>query len=239
MVIAAESRGLDEKGVPDENACKVTVLGGETLFFATGTVDISVHRGTAWDAHEVAQTVYKSAQKRDAEALSTAWGEMALQWFNGQAESDVKVVADPDGGLVTGGFISFGIRGTPDAYARAIHYSAAAHQFSNQPSSWSPGQVGIAGVGREQVSEFLANKTPRALKAHAVVEASITGVDPKRDSVLVRTAVQFVIDNVTGVDKTRVGGPIDVAIIRQSGGIEWVSRKKECYKMDNPPVCGR
>jgi hypothetical protein len=91
-------------------------------------------------------------------------------------------------------------------------------------------------VGREQVSEFLADKTLRASKAHATLEPSTTGVDPKRDSLLVKAAVQFVIDNVTGVDRTKVGGPIDVAIMRKSGGIEWISRKKECYKTDILPV---
>jgi hypothetical protein len=56
------------------------------------------------------------------------------------------------------------------------------------------------------------------------------------DSDIARKAIQFAMDNGTEADKAALSGPIDIAILRRSGKIEWVERKKECYQQDQAPL---
>ena len=84
-----------------------------------------------------------------------------------------------------------------------------------------------------EIEEFFAEKTRRAMRAFSSVETlHRVGVNSRVDAKLARKAIQFAIANATGKDKNTIGGPIDVAILRKNGTIEWVSRKRACYTLD-------
>lgn len=57
------------------------------------------------------------------------------------------------------------------------------------------------------------------------------GEDQSYDIEFVKKAVQFVIDNASDKYK-QVRGPIDVAVIRRFGGINWIQRKPRRYSED-------
>ncbi len=242
VVIAAESRRVgEEKGKKIEplnnDDCKVIALGGDTLFYETGNASVPiVYRGKPWNSESVARLVYKAAKNRNAQALSIDWGNRALEWWFVQPEADLKWSADPEGGLVNGGFINFDQSGNPSVFGQTLYYLAATRQLSRKPTTQAPGQIGVSGVGRDLVHEFVEGKTLRAARAYGILRPSDVSTDLTKDTDFVRKAVQFVIDNETGIDKIAVGGPIDVAVIRRFAGVDWVSRKKECYTLDLQPT---
>jgi hypothetical protein len=240
IVVAADSREVDEADRPiDDKSCKIVALGGDTLFFETGTPLIIVRRGKSWNAQDVARAVYKESTRRDARNLSIAWGDRALSWFDAQSETDLKSVSEPRGGIITGGFINFKAGGKPSIQTQEVTFSARNHTLTRRLASEPPalGQVMFSGVGKHLIEEFFAGKTGRATRAFSSVETEhLVGVKSWVDARLARRAIQFAIANETGEDKNTIGGPIDVAILRKNGAIEWVSRKKACYALDEVPA---
>ena len=236
IVVAADSREVDESDTPiDDKSCKVIALGGNTLFFETGTPLIIVRRGKSWNAQDVARAVYRESKKRDARDLSITWGDRALSWFDAQSEADLKSVSEAKGGIITGGFINFKEGKNPSIQTQEITFSARNHTLTRGLASEPPalGQVMFSGVGKNLIEEFFAGKTLRALRAFSSVETvHRVGVNSRVDARLARKAIQFAIANETGRDKNTIGGPIDVAILRKDGTIEWISRKKACYALD-------
>ena len=236
IVVAADSREVDESDRPiDDKSCKVIALGGDTLFFETGTPLIIVRRGKSWNAQDVARAVYRESTRRDARDLSIAWGDRALSWFDAQSEADLRSVSEAKGGIITGGFIDFKEGGNPSIQTQEITFSARNHTLTRGLASEPPalGQVMFSGVGKTLIEEFFAEKTGRALRAFSSVETEhLVGVKSWVDARLARRAIQFAITNETGKDRNTIGGPIDVAILRRNGAIEWVSRKKACYAFD-------
>jgi hypothetical protein len=96
--------------------------------------------------------------------------------------------------------------------------------------------MGIAGIHPELVIEFEKAETPRALKAYGTLKTHNVAKEVSYDIEFLKKAVQFVIDNVSEKEKIGVHGPIDVVVVRRMGGIEWVSRKPNCYSQDFPPT---
>jgi hypothetical protein len=236
VVVAADSREVDESDRPiDDESCKVIALGGDTLFFETGTPLIIVRRGKSWNAQDVARAVYRESNKRDARNLSIAWGDRALSWFDAQSEADLKSVSEARGGIITGGFVNFKEGRNPSIQTQEITFSARNHTLTRGLASEPPalGQVMFSGVGKNLIEEFFAGKTRRAIRAFSSVETlHRVGVNSQVDAKLARKAIQFAIANETGKEKNTIGGRIDVAILRKNGTIEWVSRKRACYTLD-------
>jgi hypothetical protein len=240
VVVAAESRhaAVPAYGSPaDDRACKIVELGRDTLFFDTGYDHININPGKPWDATSVARHVYRQSPKRDPVDLVTAWGNNAIRWFNLLAWKDLQSITYKGGGLVTGGFVSFDDHGSLSAQDRTIY--AADHKIFMRPDHQSivSGQVSTFGMVPQLVREFFDQKTKRAVDAvDPILKTRRLLVDPSTDADAARNAIQFAIDNLSGEDRGKLGGPIDVAIIRKDRTIEWVSRKAECYKMDQNPV---
>jgi hypothetical protein len=93
--------------------------------------------------------------------------------------------------------------------------------------------MGVSGIATNLVREFTEGKTARAVAAFGPVgTVRLIAVDPMLDVEFSKKAIQFAIDNSTGIEKAGLGGPIDVAILRKGQGIEWVGRKNLCYQMD-------
>jgi len=236
-VVAAESRQVDISGnVLNDHACKIISLGEDTLFFETGAALIGVQKGESWDALSVARASYRESKKRDAQALSTAWGNVALNWFYGKNREDLRTSREAqDGRIVTGGFVEFESDGSPSVQNQTIFYLDDTKQLRRHPDGAppGPGQITISGVALGLVQEFFDGKTERAVEAFGPIGmVRLIAVDPTTDSTLAKKAIQFAIDNSTGKEKEALGGPIDVAIIHKNRMIEWVSRKKECYEQD-------
>jgi hypothetical protein len=239
VAVGSESRNLDKNLKPiDDRACKVISLGKSTVFFETGSSIIGVLRGTNWDARTIARTAYRRAKVRDSESLSVAWGNLGLRWFYGQPVVDLKSIADPeDGGIVTGGFVNFVKNDGQPLRVQSVFYSEATNSIGRRPQTppTGLGKVFVAGTAKELVAEFFEGKTIRAQTAFGPLgKMRRIGEDPNVDSELVRKAIQFAMDNSTGQDHTALGGPIDIAIVRSNKTVEWVSRKQECYKQDEP-----
>jgi hypothetical protein len=239
VVVAAESRNVDpitKQG--DDSACKIVALGTDTLFFETGVLDIKVRQGEPWDAVALAHAVYQQSKHRDADGLSLAWGERAVSWFRQQPDSDLKAVADPDGGIVTGGFANFAKNGGLSVEGRTVVYSTESHMVEPKPfNSGESGQIEGYGLDQELVQEFFDGRTLRGVQAFGPIGAPrLIAMDPGLDAEVAGKAIQFAIDNATGKDKKLLGGPIDVAILRKDAQVEWRQRKSECFQKDLAPT---
>jgi len=236
IVVAAESRQLDRDGKPlDDRGCKIVALGRETLFFVTGFYRIQSGSGKPWNAIDVAGAVYRESQNHDALKLSEAWGDKAIHWLYPLPRQELEALTRKTDRIVTGGFINFDGNGIPSVHYQKLGYVRDESNVIMRPGSESvlPGQVFASGNGQELVTEFLEAKTKRALDALAPNDVSrLASDDPAVSSNLVRKAIQFAIDYTTGQEKGTLGAPIDIAVLRKNRVIEWVSRKKECYKLD-------
>jgi hypothetical protein len=230
VVLAADSRDFNLiTRESDDKVCKVIAL-DDTLFLNSGDVRLRTRLGDPWESLQIAKEIYKTSKDHGAQALSIGWANRAMAWFGGQNPSDVQLMMQPDGGLVTGGFINFDLNKNPAVFAQSLHFDSVTRQPLINTTSQL--QIGIAGIQRELVQEFIKAETPRALKAYETLKSHNVGKGLPYDREFVRQAVQFVIDNVTGKEKFLVHGPIDVVVIRRFGGIDWIHRKDECYKED-------
>jgi len=236
IIVAAESREIDRNGKPlDDRGCKVITLGKDTLFFTTGSYRVAARSGEPWNALKVAGAVYKESKKRDALSLSNAWGKKALQWFSLQTKQDLEGLTEKTDRFVTGGFVNFMGDGIPSVQYQVLGYSRTEQGPFRRPGieTVNPGQVWAMGNGQELLTEFLDGKTKRAVEALGPNDVlRFASADPAMGSNLARKAIEFAVDNTTGAEKSSLGGPIDIAILRKNGTIEWVSRKRECYKID-------
>lgn len=236
VVAAAESRQLDRDGKPlDDRGCKIVALGQETLFFVTGFYRIQSGSGEPWNAINVAGAVYRESQNHDALNLSEAWGDRSIHWLYPLPRQELEALTQKTDRIVTGGFINFDENGIPSVHYQKLGYVRDESNLIRRPRSESvlPGQVWAMGNGQELVTEFLEAKTKRAINALAPNDVSrLASDDPGISSNLVRKAIQFAVDYTTGQEKGTLGTPIDIAVLRKNRRIEWVSRKKECYKLD-------
>jgi len=240
VVLAADSRDLADVRDPkfayvktNDRVCKAIAL-GDTLFFNSGAVLIGAYQGKPWwRSLQTARDTYKASNDHGAESLSIAWGNRALAWFYDQQNpSDLQSLTDPNGGIVTGGFINFDSNENPGSFEQIVSFNAVTRQLSRHPMSQAKGQFGIVGLHPELVVEFEEAKTSRALRAYGTLKIHNVTKDLDYDIVFVQKAVQFVIDNVSDKEKEGVHGPIDVVVLRRSGGIRWVTRKPNCYSQD-------
>ncbi|HWW13079.1 MAG TPA: hypothetical protein VN310_00340 [Candidatus Dormibacteraeota bacterium] len=239
VVIGAESRNVDfHLNVLDDHTCKIISLGGDTLFYETGDSIIGVAGRRLWDSKAVARAVYNSSQKRDTLTLSTIWVTRAYNWFHAEPEQRLQVEAAADESIVIGGFINFDATGTASIHFAKLSYDAARGDLPPQPSSTGLGVVGSAGVGADLVAEFVAGKTPRALKAigRPMGMKRQIGVDSTEDIENVKKAINFVMNNLPSDERKVLGGPIDIAVIRNDGTIRWINRKPSCSKEDKKPA---
>lgn len=236
VVMAAESRKSTQSGKPiDNKSCKVITLGGDTLFFEAGTPFIAVGNGEGWDAWAMARAVYARAKKRDALSLSRKWGDAALRWFQAQSVANLKSVSDENGGIVTGGFANFKETGSPPVRTQAITFSGTAHSVSRGEAAEPPAPGGVlhAGVADAQMKEFFLSYTERVRQVFASLGLNRNiGSDATMDATVAASAIRFAMDNTTGEEKGEIGGPIDVAILRRGGAVQWVHRKDDCYQQD-------
>jgi len=237
VVTAAESRntnGLDYSAV-DNDACKIISLNGKTLFFETGESEYRSQHGDSWDARSVARAVYSKSRGGDAHGLSLAWINSARDWFAQLPVAEMRSVTsvfDGDIGKIgTGGFVAFDTNGTPVVDSQSLYYSFANKTFSVRPefASPSPGQFAGSGLGLDLVTEYLMMQSPRAMFARG---SDSIGRDPAVDSRVAAGAIRFAEDHFEGPEKSQLGGPIDVALLRKNQTIEWVSRKNGCYQYD-------
>jgi hypothetical protein len=240
VVVGAESRTADsENKFINDTACKILSLGGDTLFYETGTERTGVYGGKSWTAASTARNVYKSSLKRDALSLSAEWRRRALRWFDSLPEEELRShTRRTNGILVNDGFINFDSGGSLSVHSVEIVYNALSHRLDVQSTSQGPGETGISGVALDLVTEFLLEKTDRAIRAFGPIGAPRfpRGVDQKADVTLIQKAIKFAMDNATGDDKSDLGGDIDVAIIHKDRTIEWVARKPLCNQQDLKPT---
>jgi len=233
VVLAADSREFDAMGKlkPSDRACKVIAL-DNTVFFNSGNVLSRTYRGKPWRSLQAAREIYIASKDRQAEPLSIAWGNEAMTFFYRLSVTELRSLATADGAIVTGGFINFDLNRNPAAFSQTLYFKAEPAQLSRKPDSQAKGQIGVSGIHPELVVEFIKAESPRAVKAYGTLMIHKAAPDLSYDIEFVKKAVQFVVDNVSGEDKERVHGPIDVVVLRRFGGIDWVTRKPSCYTQD-------
>ena len=88
----------------------------------------------------------------------------------------------------------------------------------------------LGGTGAGGVSEFLANDTSRANKAHTAFERDFRHMSfADRYPAVMYAAVQAA---VSWGDKETVGGEVDEVVLSRDEHLHWVHRKPGCYMQD-------
>jgi hypothetical protein len=237
VVIAAESRNTSghTHAPANDDACKIIGLDAKTLFFETGESEYRSQHGDLWDSRAVARTVYLKSRHHDPDALSLAWMSAARSWFARLPYTEMPSVTVPSAEDIrkigTGGFVAFSAEGVPVVEGRSLYYSFEARTFSEKPefTSPKPGQAAVSGLASGLVDEFLTLMSPRAKVARG---SDFVGIDAATDARIAKNAIEFAEYLSAEPEKSQLGGPIDVAILRKRGTIEWASRKNECYRED-------
>lgn len=236
VALAADSRNFDSIAHrTNDEACKVIVLGADTLFYESSTATVGDQRGLViWSSQATAREVYRASTDRSGSVLARAWGRRTEEWFANHkwALTGAAVVAN-------GAFIRFDRSRKPTVFSESLLYDSQSHGLSLRQPITAPdasGEIGKAGDHQELVAEFVDAQTPRALKAYGTLGIHQAGTSLAYDTQFVRMAVQFVIDNVSGSGRQMVHGPIDVVVLRPVGGVDWEMRKRSCFGSDLGPT---
>lgn len=244
VVLAAESRSnikkLKTQVSSGEQACKIISLNGDTLFYETGASSLESRGRESWSSPGTARAVYKQSKTHDATTLSLYWGQRAFEWFDLAKREDLQSISEAtEGRIAIGGFVNF-TNGRLSLEAETISYDKGHRSITRRPFDKPPksGYFFTVGAATGLVKEFMDAETDRAIKAFQPEHAPgrLIGFDSGKDAEIIGKAVKFAIDYATGSDRSDIGGPIDIAILRRNEAVEWVRRKTNCYEMDLKPV---
>jgi hypothetical protein len=231
IAIASDSRGTDESGNISDDQCKVTELGGQSLFAFSG-LDVK-REPRACDLAKMAVharasvSIGRLPSTEEAAWIGNDWGsrirsallELTIQ----------RVVANIESDTVTQGFFAVrGIAGILQLAEARLTYDKASNDIS--VGSWAiplTQEVKMYGSGLTAVfQEFITErKTPRArcecdnwkrlvfdpAEYHARLADWIVALTLKYEE-----------------RKTEIGGPVDIAELSVNSPVHWIRRKESC-----------
>ncbi len=229
VVVGADSRTVDlNENYLNDSACKLIALGRDTIFFDTGISQFRLPRSKkTWSGFASAGRIYSTLKIRSGSDLTEAWAKEASMMFSSFSPSMLKTMAyGPHGTLSSAGFIAFSDQGVLSTFVTEIYLNDM-HKVQYDPMAQAhQGQLGYSGVGIESAQEFFARKTFRATTAYG--PNLKRHQDAMTDAGLIKKAIEFVESNGSERDKRYIGGPTDIAIIRNNHTIEWMNRKPAC-----------
>lgn len=235
IIVAADSREAEirQATASDDLACKITPLGTQAFFFNTGLADIQLgFSNKVVRAGDLAREVFTELQP-----VSGDYGlvRMTAQWGERVREAMGHHVSQGNGQIITEAVFASADGQALRAYdlliVQVVIPGAGNSQIGVSSTNLYDRSNSIALFGMEEVygfvSEFLANRTPRAIAANKkFTEAFSATGDRDHEPNRLRSAIESAIEWAPA--SRFIGGPVDVLVLDRTGGIRWVKRKANC-----------
>lgn len=241
IAVAADSRSHNATTYVD-NRCKISALGNELIFAASGKTGYGQLNGTrlVWDAHAIAHEKFRQLDRKHTKTLplklATSWGnevkkKLQTDLINDRAETISGANGDRLTAAIFAAFNSNGISiitGQVTYRFRDNGKPVTAFTITNKIERPIAVFIGDA----EIADEFNANATSRAAqwRDEANIEAT-----KAQDSVaflaikIVGLSIEFQpVKIINGNMMHTIGGPIDALRLIHGQGIEWIQRKANC-----------
>jgi hypothetical protein len=243
IVVAADSRmHVASTHQKFDNRCKVTALGNELIFAASGTTyAFSRDGGIVWDVHTIARDVFVRLSKKIAKEpmplrLANAWGDQVKEKLNADLMRNPQETLQGayENTLVSAIFAGF-YEGSPLVVVGEFTFKTASTGQIETEFSFFDVAKGPTWemIGNTDIAyELFEGRSSRAHQWSQDVNARIPkDGDPLAFKII--DAVRFSMENYPLVkigDEMfqPIGGPIDAVRLKRKGGIEWIQRKQNC-----------
>ena len=217
-------------------------LGSGLLFIETGNVSIfSVKRGKLWDATPIAYRILKEASDgHEAARIVESWGvkvESELNILLSSEAANFVPEVKPGDSFVKGVFVSASNDGRFHAFNVPIIFAPEKDipHFTHRSEPITPSPGGgiyvITTTYSPEISELIANQTPRAVQVNKLWIATVKGEPVEnREAARLEIYIEAAID---WSKDSEVGGPVDLLALRSDGSLRWHKRKKNCTFEEN------
>jgi hypothetical protein len=242
IAVATDSKIVEENTRNEKTTCKITTLGGKSVFAFTGMTFLqsTIHPELLWDAHAQALAAFQTARSLRVHtdpdflvAVAQEWAQNANKALSRMTMIDadwfwrhIRSYADRHWRAFFGGFDDAGkigiveVRTTLDEVARTLGYEVSSYEENQETRFFAIGQTQVA-------AEFILLKTARAKKEYSLWDGTVRGKSSvqrasSRTIDLVRLSIKYLPADAG------VGPPIQALILESMKPIRWVSGKECC-----------
>ncbi|MGA9390873.1 MAG: hypothetical protein WBV69_10545 [Candidatus Sulfotelmatobacter sp.] len=240
IIIAADSRSVDEGKVPTDNDCKITALSNKLFFSASGrTHDVTLGM-LGWDATDQARQALAAVSTHApigtfTQAMAIEWAQLIGQNISHNIRQQEYDSLIPRHVYIAGIFAGLG----PNVDLQGTHIRVDRGESSRPierhmiyttpvelPLSDTMGYLSLSGQ-TEILNEFIGTGSARAK-----IERAITLKESKRwpifdsDARMVIRLTELVIKYWNHPELAH--GPVDAVEIDKGGSVRWIQRKPNC-----------
>jgi hypothetical protein len=242
IIIAADSRELVEHKEPNNHACKIVALGPRLLFAESGITGIN-HAKEApdnWTGSKEAARAFSLFENSKSQAdvldqLSNDWVKAMKERFARMLRLDQQLGVRQYGtenGLTRAVFVGLAKNGQIVVRELGIFFDRAVFEKSGDVKLWATNelwditdQVQYKAMGHIKIAdEFAHAASSRGLLDAQYWKSKMTETGSEE----MYAAHLVEITEIYGPEEWGVGGPVDVAEMLPSKGLQWVRRKPGC-----------
>jgi len=245
IMVAADSRGFNENGPPDDCECKIAALGKYTIYAAAGNVNYTTLLGDEWsswkssdDAREAYRSLISQEGKPDfVNLVAEEWDRRLVHHWSlvyKRKPKDVVKYSRIDGILVRGFFGGTDPSGTK-LVALFTNITFDPNRFqpvaATEPAENESGNFWTMGLS-EVVYEFFIPQSDRA-RLERTDRRKMLGSNPLDADIweiawLVQLQITYHIPEGGLTAISEVGGSVDALKLQKGKGVQWFRRKSNC-----------
>jgi hypothetical protein len=239
IIMAADSRGLEENGTHRDDMCKITALSDKFLFSAIGRFFDKTRGVAGWDATAQAKEAFAVTSKRPpvpghenafAGDLADEWAQIIGNNIAVHIRPTELASLKPNAMYLTGIFAGIGSTGAVQFASAQIHRRADAPGFFSPPIKEPPIPdtltYAVFGGDFPIFLEFYEATSKRA-KAEKIITTKQSKKWPFYDADA-RLVMRYVELMIKYVERPGLGGPIDAVEINKGSLLRWIQRKPNC-----------
>jgi hypothetical protein len=243
IILAADSRGMTDRGGHTDDDCKLLIFGKNIIFASTGEahLEVTAPYKAVWDARAAARrSIARLSQKKDtqardvANALASSWAKAAVDFFqsvmNYGGKDDFVSLSIHADQIVEGIFAVRGINGSLivshvlislDPMKSIPTIISTSTLLQAPPEHWS-----VLGYSTVAANYIPQPKNELALLRFHKWQNSVVSKSLDEQKILYAAQVaQWTIDS----GFSEVGGVVDEAVL-DNNGTRWVRRKSNCQE---------
>jgi hypothetical protein len=238
IIMAADSRAVDEGKAPQDDQCKITILGNKFLFATTGRTSDSNSGVVGWDAVVQARQAFAEVANRPPSNHTFAY-DVADRWavlmrqniaahIRPQEFSSLPIghpfVDGTFAGIAPNGSIQIARVVLFRANTSAVNFTPIEEHTPSDSMQYLP-----LGGRTDEFTEMSLAKTNRAKADKKITlkqSKTWSFLDSDSDARLVIRYTELVIKYAK--DPEHVHGPVDAVELDKGGTFRWIQRKPNC-----------
>jgi hypothetical protein len=245
IIVAADSRELQDPDPPFDKACKIVPLSNQMFFaslgFQSGADQTNTRRTFGSDLAHKAFDQFKSMPNTDSrtEKVAERWGDLMRRPIQDYVDHHPYFP-----GL--GQDAAYGVFGSASGgeffiYTESIYYPDPPRipLLSPHPQVWADdvpqpltgkeGDEFSLGPASQEVDEFFERKTQRAVAANVKFDNAVRDAKQNREKPdVLAMKMKISIETAEKWDQITIGGDVDVLELERNGSLKWIYVKQQC-----------